>query len=186
MNFNKKIFSQNSDCRYMALYGWQNNIGGEDYIQYGYIDGYKTAADYLVEYAAKNSQQDSLIFPIMFNYRQYIELLLKYICRQAQSDTDYKKTIKDCKHSLSEIFNIVLKFPDVQQNINKKNQNFVKDIIDFFDNYDKGLFNFRFPLDLNLKSSIALNGNKELRINMQVLQKAIDNFDTIFYGFYAV
>lgn len=186
MNFKKEILSQNNDCRYMALYGWQDSIGGESYIQYGYINGYKTAGDYLVDYAVENSQQDSLIFPIMFNYRQYIELLLKYICRQNQNDVDYQKTIKFCKHSLIDVFKTTLDFDNVKQSLNEKNMNFMEDVIDFFEKYDKCSFNFRFPLDLHLKNSIVLDENKELRINMQVLKKAIDDFDTILFGFYGI
>src|SRR5690242_2623437 len=41
--------------------------------------GYKKAAELMVEYAAENpSWRDSLVYPILFNYRHFIELSLKY------------------------------------------------------------------------------------------------------------
>lgn len=43
------------------------------------IEGYKTAADLMVEASANNRpMRDILVFPIIFNYRQYLELSLKY------------------------------------------------------------------------------------------------------------
>lgn len=43
------------------------------------IDGYKRAADLAVAHCAGNrADRDSLVYPIIFNYRQFIELSLKY------------------------------------------------------------------------------------------------------------
>lgn len=42
-------------------------------------DGYKQAADLMVKHAAANpSTRDFLVFPILFNYRHFLELSLKY------------------------------------------------------------------------------------------------------------
>lgn len=42
-------------------------------------DGYKTAADLMVKAAASDRpSRDTLVFPIVFNYRQFLELSLKY------------------------------------------------------------------------------------------------------------
>jgi hypothetical protein len=42
-------------------------------------DGYKTAADLMVKAAARDRlSRDTLVFPIIFNYRQFLELSLKY------------------------------------------------------------------------------------------------------------
>lgn len=44
------------------------------------MTGYKRAADLMVERAAQDrSDRDALVFPIIFNYRQFIELSLKYL-----------------------------------------------------------------------------------------------------------
>lgn len=42
--------------------------------------GYKMAADLMVAHVARSRHDgDALIFPIVFNYRQFVELLLKYL-----------------------------------------------------------------------------------------------------------
>lgn len=47
-----------------------------------YASGYKTAAHILVQYVVDTrSERDTLVFPIVFNYRQYIELRCKEIIR---------------------------------------------------------------------------------------------------------
>jgi hypothetical protein len=55
-----------------------------------YIGGYKKAGDVLVNYIKETHRdQDFLVFPIVFVYRQYLELRLK-------------KLIKDCRRLFSE------------------------------------------------------------------------------------
>src|SRR5687768_7210692 len=44
-----------------------------------YADGYKTAADKLVDMLEGNAPEDVLILPIIFMYRHYLELKLKYL-----------------------------------------------------------------------------------------------------------
>ena len=42
--------------------------------------GYKQAADLMVSSTTENRfERDAIVFPIIFNYRQYIELSLKYL-----------------------------------------------------------------------------------------------------------
>ncbi len=44
------------------------------------LSGYKRAADRLVAHAAaETAERDTLVFPIIFNYRQFLELSLKYL-----------------------------------------------------------------------------------------------------------
>jgi len=44
------------------------------------IQGYKTAADILVDHViSKGREQDTLVYPIVFLYRHYLELLIKNI-----------------------------------------------------------------------------------------------------------
>lgn len=52
---------------------------------YAYAEGYRRAADIVADYVVeKGAEQDYLIFPIVFMYRQYLELTLKNITRQAR------------------------------------------------------------------------------------------------------
>ncbi|MBO9501647.1 hypothetical protein [Brevundimonas sp. A19_0] len=44
------------------------------------MNGYKCGADMMVQQATANRfDQEALVYPIIFNYRQYIELSLKYL-----------------------------------------------------------------------------------------------------------
>src|SRR4051812_42643352 len=51
----------------------------------GYAEGYKMAGHILVAHVeAKRFDQDYLVYPIIFNYRQYIELMLKGLTKDAR------------------------------------------------------------------------------------------------------
>ena len=84
-----KIFNDtqgNVDAYYeTAYYGWQNPRQA----LIGLCDGYKEAADQLVDYvlAAHNNIKirDQFIFPIIFNYRHSIEILLKLIYMRGEN-----------------------------------------------------------------------------------------------------
>ena len=55
----------------------------DDHVE-GYATGYKLAAEILVERVDQtNRDQDRLVYPILFNYRHYVELRLKLIIRNA-------------------------------------------------------------------------------------------------------
>ena len=54
-----------------------------------YAEGYKVAGNVLVEYIKeKQFDQDYLVYPIVFLYRQYIELQLKAIIRDGNQLLD--------------------------------------------------------------------------------------------------
>lgn len=65
---------------------WQHNAclnyGLDNW--YLYAEGYKQAADYLVDRVIETDEdQDTLVYPIVFLYRQYAELRLKQVARDA-------------------------------------------------------------------------------------------------------
>lgn len=54
-----------------------------------YARGYRTAADRLVAHIDEvQRDQDSLVYPILFLYRQYLELRLKHLSRDASAILD--------------------------------------------------------------------------------------------------
>ncbi len=63
--------------------------------------GYKEGADILVEQLDARGRNDSLVYPILFGYRQYLELRIKalgvLIKRWDEVDEDFKRT-HDLKH----------------------------------------------------------------------------------------
>ncbi len=74
-------FAIRSDWRRTACL----NFFGSDEPWTFYADGYKIAADALVAHIETTGHDhDKLVYPILFNYRQYIELALKGIIRDAR------------------------------------------------------------------------------------------------------
>ena len=75
---------QEEDKLFVAGEDWWHNAClnylGDDWELY--VNGYKQAADALVEHVKQiHGNQDTLVFPIVFLYRQYLELRLKQLIR---------------------------------------------------------------------------------------------------------
>jgi hypothetical protein len=67
---------------------WHNDAclytGQNDTAKHGYTEGYRRGAQLLVEHVAEHaSNQDYLVYPVIFLYRHHIELALKNLIRQA-------------------------------------------------------------------------------------------------------
>jgi hypothetical protein len=74
----KPLFTSDADWRHDACIN-QKVIHDFDL----YAEGYKTAGDILVRHVIEHSSdQDILVYPIVFLYRQHIELRLKEIIRE--------------------------------------------------------------------------------------------------------
>lgn len=70
------LFKLTGDAYLNACIGWR----GPDWNLYA--AGYKTAADMLADHVIQKAvRQDTLVYPILFLYRQYIELSIKEIIR---------------------------------------------------------------------------------------------------------
>ena len=69
-------------------------------------DGYREASDLLVDQIRESGRNDSLLYPILFGYRQYLELRVKeltFILNRRQTD---KPTFKKI-HDLRELWNTI-------------------------------------------------------------------------------
>lgn len=62
---------------------WRNNAIAGGYHS-DYIGAYYDAANTLIKQSLKNGDQDLYFYPICFNYRHYIELMLKYLILRAE------------------------------------------------------------------------------------------------------
>ena len=69
----KSIFDDDAPWQADIDLAWSHDWGG-------YVVGYKEAADRLVE-SITEDHFDPLVYPILFLYRQYLELLLKHLLR---------------------------------------------------------------------------------------------------------
>ena len=162
MSIKSDIFDK-FDVHYTAKYGWQSNFNDEAFT-FGYIDSYKSTADLLVDQCAA----DLYIFPIIFSYRQYLELVLKNVCYKNMNSKEYIKFIESSSHNLIKIWKnaeIFLK-KDVQTN----HLNEIEEVIKLFDELDSTSFTFRYEFDKKLNRSIK---EESLEINTLELKKWI-------------
>lgn len=169
MELNDYIFSD-EPWDYNAMYGWQENFG-DNMINFGYINSYKEAADDLVEM----KHPDLYIFPIIFSYRQYLELLLKniYVINKIKNKDDYEKFIKKVSHNLSKVWQVVK--PILQDNHKDEDIDYIEELIDIIHKLDPYSDKFRYPEDRKQNKSIK----QDLAINTYNLKESIDTLDDI-------
>ena len=69
-----ELFASSEDWHMNACLNYSHDM------TYGYVEGYRRAADHLVKHVAETgSDQDVFVYPIAYMYRQHIELQLKQI-----------------------------------------------------------------------------------------------------------
>lgn len=166
MDIRDFIFN-NNNLAYTAQYGWQKEFGDISFT-FGYINSYKEAADVLVE----ERVPDLYIFPIMFCYRQYLELLFKNICQHHMKKKDYKDFVHDVSHDLSKIWPYAKSF--LISEINNDMIDFIEQSVMFFYALDPNSYTFRYEKDKKLKRSIKQDF---LMINTLNLKEYIDKVD---------
>ena len=139
------VFCADKDWQANACVGWSHDP------LHLYVRGYKRAGDLLVEIVLNsNRDQDILIYPIAFLYRQYIELLLKEIIiagrkflKESVKESD--KPLTDHKIDIlwDKAKKISMKiFKDEDDPLNfERSENILMD----FSRIDSGSFSFRYP-----------------------------------------
>jgi len=100
-----------SDAERPALNACLNYIPGVSR-DYGYRLGYRKAAKILADYVCETaSEQDGLVFPIVYNYRHHVELVLKRLIHVGSYLVDRELTKGDevalGKHRLDLLWNAV-------------------------------------------------------------------------------
>ncbi|MDU4800953.1 MAG: hypothetical protein E6X81_08125 [Clostridium butyricum] len=181
-----KIFSQKYSNSYgVGQIGWQKNVekslGIEGLISSGYIMGYKSVADDLVEECYNTALADTYVFPIVFLYRQYIELLLKNIYFKFNSDEQKEKIIFIRKHGhkLSKVWKKVKELME-ENNYKKSDIQFIESFIKEFEKNDPNSFNFRYFVNKDFTATLP----NEIYVNLLGLKEAIDKVDDILYSTY--
>lgn len=111
------------------------------------MEGYKKAADLMVIQATKNSSdRDFLVFPIIFNYRQFLELSLKYLLDSYGHYEGIKANWKS--HDLAFLWS---EFGAMLQAFNVSDPDntdpVVKKIIAEFSKIDPDSYSYRYPVD---------------------------------------
>lgn len=109
-----------------------------------YTIGYKAAGDALVEHVARHEiDADTLVFPIVFCYRQYLELLLKGMLADARTyySIDAAAPIGHSLLVLWEPLRVLFtrRWPDASGDLDA-----VEDSLRQFDAVDRGSYAFRY------------------------------------------
>ncbi len=132
-----RVLAANGDWRTNASVNW----GGDTL----YLDGYKTAADTLVNHVARDRyESDTLVYPIVFSYRQYLELLLKALLAEARERSSVEERIP-AKHQLPVIWQPLRalldeSWPDIDAELAA-----VDDVVGQLDRVDPASIAFRYP-----------------------------------------
>jgi len=81
---------------------WLNNAGADGWCLYA--DGYKRAADLLVQHLETTYDVNTVVYPVLFLYRQYIELSLKDIIRDGRY-LNHQRRQAPAVHELRSLWN---------------------------------------------------------------------------------
>lgn len=176
-----KLFVEDGDNEELSEIG-----GGHFSIQFArYVNGYKAAADDLVEEVIKSNlpiKRNTYTSPICFLYRQYLELEIKsiYLQYSEASKDDKKKAINDIKHDLLKLWRQVkpVIVSCASSDSDKRAIVVVEDYIKQFHELDKTSFSFRYPITKNLEEV-----HEHLRlINLQDLRDRMNELYSFFIG----
>jgi len=176
------LFSGDKDWQANACLNWSH-----DSLKL-YIDGYRVAADKLVHDVVDNaSNQDILVFPISFLYRQYIELQLKHIIRESRIFLEEGNSfpehhiIRDLWCTANGLMAKIIKDHDatIKDYITNSDIDKIQQIITDFVKVDPDSFAFRYPKDK--KGNKNLEGIKHINLRklhdqMEILKEKLDKY----------
>ena len=142
----KKLFQSTDNYFDFAYIGW----GRVDTQFYGYVKGYKHSADTLVDFAVDSEDikiLDTYIFPILFLYRQFIELSIKSLYIEYSNDGTMDEKVQKSKnigHKLEGIWKLLkptlINASDSQSE--KEDIEIVENYIMQYHHYDQTSFKF--------------------------------------------
>ncbi len=180
---NQKLFVNGTNYFEFAHIGWGNlNVQIS-----GYLMGYKDSADVLVDYALSSKDirtLDTFIYPIVFLYRQFIELSLKSIILESLNYTqlEKQKIIENYKHDLIKLWEKVKKlFSDYRIGDTTEDIEFVNRIQSYiyeFSKNDRYSFDYRYPFDLKVEKI----RNENERISLPNLKDKMNELSGFFEG----
>jgi len=172
----KKISGFNNAC--LSPYAGMSPCG-DNFPKY--IAGYKDAADILVKYIIDNRlKSDSLIIPIIYLYRHYIELSLKFIIKHGRQlfgikiENHYPKS-----HKITDLWKEGRKIIERRwPNAEYETFDAVGDIIDQFSIIDPISIDSRYPEQKDDGAITMENlSENQLYINLENMYEIMDSID---------
>jgi hypothetical protein len=170
----EKIFIEGLKVEQTACVGWNGQLSQF----WGYIEGYKNAGDVIIKEAIEDGTGlalDTLVFPTIFCYRQYLELTLKYIIILGEIiSTGQFSSIKG--HGLKPLWvrcKIILDW--YNEGKDKQFLNIIEEYILDFDTMDPNSVNFRYPID---KDGNPIHSNRKTidLVNLRDRMNELYNF----------
>ena len=173
---NKSIFDLKSEKEKLALISTFLNKKNFTFDFWIYVTGYKTASDKLIKCAIDESDvRDEIIYPIVFCYRQYLELVLKQII-SASTYTHENGFKIIAGHSLETLWNEFIKSVKIYDlNLINKYFGTIQKIIMDFHKIDPKSEAFRYPFERIGHHSQKLNRLIDIE-NLLVIMEEIHHF----------
>ena len=171
-----KMFVDGGEYYEFAHFGW-GNVATEFH---GYMDAYREAADVVLANALASrdiSLLDTHVYPILFLYRQHVELALKWLYLLSSEDTDEVKSqfLKTAGHDLMEVWEkvkpLLLKTSSHTDSERvEAADGYVRQMHDF----DTSSFTFRYPI----RKDLARVTSQERRLNLRVVGERMRELGT--------
>lgn len=175
-----RVFEEGGDRHEFAHFGW----GGVDSQFAGYTEGYREAANALVE-AALTSRDiktlDTFVYPILFLYRQYLELDLKWtiLLHSGKSRQQKQAMLRKSGHNLSTLWQELKPLLlEATSDRDRTDIEVAEDYIMQFHRLDENSFTFRYPVTKDLEQVI----NQQRRLNLRVLRRRMDELNGFLNG----
>ncbi|MDH4120348.1 MAG: hypothetical protein OEV94_01395 [Deltaproteobacteria bacterium] len=141
------------------------------------IQGYKEAADLMVDKSvSEHHMRDSLVFPIIFNYRHFLELWLKYLLAEYGPIVGIEANWKS--HCLGTLWKEFMKVLELNKFDLTESDHVVKENILEFAKIDPNSFSFRYPVDTK-GNPVPADYD---RLHLPTLADCIKAVDGYFYG----
>jgi hypothetical protein len=138
-----------------------------------YAVGYKRAADFLVERVSQERRhQDTLVYPIAFLYRQYLELRLKELIHNGNMLLDIPLMEKNLHHGIDKLWEQCRDILEkIHPNENTDEFDDIEKYIIEFARTDPSSTAFRYPANKQGKPSLKGLTHINLRYLAEVMDK---------------
>ena len=171
----RKLFGPRDDWHHNACVNYQHDS------LHAYTRGYLTGAKALVDQVRKDrSKLDTMIFAIVFLYRHYIELKLKFIIREGNQLLDRPAVdLLRYGHKIGKLWSDSRRIIEaVFEDEDRAPLDRVTEIIEEFERDDPYATGFKYPEDTKRNRSLS-----ELRhINVAQFSEAMDEVEALIEG----
>jgi len=173
-----QLFTDDEDWMNNACLGWSR----DEWDAYG--EGYKRAADILVLHVMETQQgQDYLVFPVVFLYRQYLEVRLKHLLRDGFRLHDISEGLPGTHRLMAVWQRCRPLIEQVWPEGPRQDLDAVQEVIEQFDRKDPGSTAFRYPVDRDGNRSLPTKERLNLRQMAEVMERTAALLDACSTGF---